>query len=136
VTDGLQAEFGTDRVMDPPLAEAGITGVAVGLAYRGYRPVVEIQFDGFVYPAVDQLVTQLARIERLLTAKGALSDERAAAIAQKADTFAAQMREGCYGLPNPEPLSLFEDVFVEPTPELERQRSQYAAYLAMFDEEA
>ena len=78
----------------------------------------------------------IARLERLLTARGALSDERAAAIKEKADTFATQMREGCYGLPTPEPLSLFEDVFVEPTPELERQRSQYAAYLAMFDEEA
>ena len=62
VTDGLQREFGADRVMDTPLAEAGIMGVAVGLAYRGYRPVVEIQFDGFVYPAVDQLITQVARI--------------------------------------------------------------------------
>ena len=62
VTDGLQRDFGVDRVMDTPLAEAGIMGVAVGLAYRGYRPVVEIQFDGFVYPAVDQLVTQVARI--------------------------------------------------------------------------
>ncbi|MEZ0447406.1 alpha-ketoacid dehydrogenase subunit beta [Cellulomonas sp. ICMP 17802] len=62
VTDGLQRDFGADRVMDTPLAEAGIMGVAVGLAYRGYRPVVEIQFDGFVYPAVDQLVTQVARI--------------------------------------------------------------------------
>jgi pyruvate dehydrogenase E1 component beta subunit len=62
VTDGLQRDFGADRVMDAPLAEAGMMGVAVGLAYRGYRPVVEIQFDGFVYPAVDQLVTQVARI--------------------------------------------------------------------------
>ena len=78
----------------------------------------------------------IARIERLLTARGALTDERAAEITAKADTFAAQMREGCYGLPTPDPLSVFEDVFVEPTPELERQRSQYAAYLAMFDEEA
>ncbi len=62
VTDGLQRDFGADRVMDTPLAEAGIMGVAVGLAYRGYRPVVEIQFDGFVYPAVDQLITQVARM--------------------------------------------------------------------------
>jgi 2-oxoisovalerate dehydrogenase E1 component beta subunit len=62
VTDGLQRDFGADRVMDTPLAEAGIMGVAVGLAYRGYRPVVEIQFDGFVYPALDQLVTQVARM--------------------------------------------------------------------------
>lgn len=62
VTDGLQREFGKDRVMDTPLAEAGIMGVAVGLAYRGFRPVVEIQFDGFIYPAFDQIVTQVAKL--------------------------------------------------------------------------
>lgn len=62
VTDGLQRDFGADRVMDTPLAEAGIMGVAVGLAYRGYRPVVEIQFDGFVYPAFDQIVAQVSRL--------------------------------------------------------------------------
>jgi 2-oxoisovalerate dehydrogenase E1 component beta subunit len=62
VTDGLQRDFGPDRVMDTPLAEAGILGTAVGLAYRGYRPVVEIQFDGFVYPAFDQIVTQVAKL--------------------------------------------------------------------------
>ena len=78
----------------------------------------------------------IARLERLLRARGALSDERAAQITAKADAFATQMREGCYGLPNPEPLSVFDHVLVEPTPELERQRSQYAAYLAMFDGEA
>jgi len=61
VTDGLQRDFG-DRVMDSPLAESGILGVAVGLAYRGFRPVVEIQFDGFSYPAVDQIVTQVSRM--------------------------------------------------------------------------
>ncbi|TQL47717.1 pyruvate dehydrogenase E1 component beta subunit [Homoserinimonas aerilata] len=62
VTDGLQRDFGTDRVMDMPLAEAGIMGTAVGLAYRGYRPVVEIQFDGFIYPAFDQIVAQVAKL--------------------------------------------------------------------------
>ena len=62
VTDGLQKEFGTDRVMDTPLAEAGIMGTAVGLAFRGYRPVVEIQFDGFIYPAFDQIVAQVAKL--------------------------------------------------------------------------
>ena len=51
VTEGLQAEFGDKRVLDTPLAESGIVGTAIGLAMRGYRPVVEIQFDGFVYPA-------------------------------------------------------------------------------------
>src|SRR6478609_1034957 len=78
----------------------------------------------------------IARLERFLRTREALSDERAAAITRKAETFAAEMRKGCYGLEVPEPLSVFENVLVEPTPELERQRSQYAAYLAMFDEEA
>jgi 2-oxoisovalerate dehydrogenase E1 component beta subunit len=62
VTEGLQAEFGRDRVVDSPLAESGIIGTAVGLALGGYRPVVEIQFDGFVFPGFDQLVTQVARM--------------------------------------------------------------------------
>lgn len=61
ITDGLQAEFGEQRVLDTPLAESGIVGTAVGLALRGYRPVVEIQFDGFVYPAYDQIVCQVAK---------------------------------------------------------------------------
>ncbi|HET8970806.1 MAG TPA: alpha-ketoacid dehydrogenase subunit beta [Candidatus Nanopelagicales bacterium] len=61
VTDGLQKDFGEDRVIDTPLAESGIVGSAVGLAMRGYRPVVEIQFDGFVFPAFDQIVTQVAK---------------------------------------------------------------------------
>jgi pyruvate dehydrogenase E1 component beta subunit len=62
VTDGLQRDFGPRRVMDTPLAESGILGTAIGLAYRGYRPVCEIQFDGFVYPAFDQILSQLARM--------------------------------------------------------------------------
>ena len=60
VTDGLQKDFGESRVVDTPLAESGIVGTAVGLALRGYRPVCEIQFDGFVFPAFDQIVSQLA----------------------------------------------------------------------------
>lgn len=62
VTDGLQKDFGDQRVMDTPLAESAIMGAAVGLTYRGFRPVVEIQFDGFVYPAYDQIVNQVARL--------------------------------------------------------------------------
>jgi 2-oxoisovalerate dehydrogenase E1 component beta subunit len=62
VTDGLQKDFGEHRVMDTPLAESGIIGTAIGLAMRGYRPICEIQFDGFVYPAYDQIVSQLAKI--------------------------------------------------------------------------
>ncbi|MDX6365428.1 MAG: 2-oxoisovalerate dehydrogenase component beta subunit [Nocardioidaceae bacterium] len=62
VTDGLQKDFGEDRVIDTPLAESGILGTAVGLAMCGYRPVCEIQFDGFVYPAYDQIVSQVAKM--------------------------------------------------------------------------
>src|SRR5450432_4797898 len=62
ITDGLQKDFGEDRVTDTPLAESGIIGTAIGLALRGYRPVCEIQFDGFVFPAFDQIVSQLAKM--------------------------------------------------------------------------
>ncbi|MFI0419089.1 alpha-ketoacid dehydrogenase subunit beta [Spongiactinospora sp. 9N601] len=62
VTDGLQKDFGEDRVIDTPLAESGIVGTAIGLALRGYRPVCEIQFDGFVFPASNQIITQLAKM--------------------------------------------------------------------------
>src|SRR3974377_1270338 len=60
VTEGLQQAFGARRVIDTPLAESGVVGTAVGLAVRGYRPVCEIQFDGFIYPAFDQIVSQVA----------------------------------------------------------------------------
>ena len=62
ITDGLQKDFGEHRVLDTPLAESGIIGTAVGLAVRGFRPVCEIQFDGFVFPAFDQIVSQLAKL--------------------------------------------------------------------------
>ena len=62
VTDGLQKDFGDNRVLDTPLAESGIIGTAVGLAMRGYRPVTEIQFDGFVFPGFDQIISQVAKI--------------------------------------------------------------------------
>ena len=62
VTDGLPKDFGEARVIDTPLAESGIIGTANGLALRGYRPICEIQFDGFVFPAFDQIVTQLAKM--------------------------------------------------------------------------
>ena len=62
ITDGLQKDFGENRVIDTPLAESGIIGTAVGLAIRGFRPVCEIQFDGFVYPAYDQIVCQVAKM--------------------------------------------------------------------------
>ena len=62
VTEGLQKDFGHHRVIDSPLAESGIVGTAVGMALRGYRPVCEIQFDGFVFPAFDQIVSQVAKM--------------------------------------------------------------------------
>ncbi|ACU40775.1 alpha-ketoacid dehydrogenase subunit beta [Actinosynnema pretiosum subsp. pretiosum] len=62
ITDGLQKDFGEQRVLDTPLAESGIVGTAVGLALRGYRPVCEIQFDGFIFPAFDQIVSQVAKL--------------------------------------------------------------------------
>src|SRR5699024_1816450 len=61
-TDGLQKVFGGDRGVDTPLAESGIVGTAIGLAVAGYRPVCEIQFDGFIFPAYDQITTQLAKL--------------------------------------------------------------------------
>jgi pyruvate dehydrogenase E1 component beta subunit len=62
VTEGLHAEFGDKRVLDTPLAESGIVGTAIGLAMRGFRPVCEIQFDGFIYPGFDQITSQLAKL--------------------------------------------------------------------------
>lgn len=62
VTDGLHKDFGDHRVMDTPLAESGIVGTAIGMAMRGYRSVIEIQFDGFIFPAYDQITTQLAKM--------------------------------------------------------------------------
>ena len=63
VTEGLHAEFGQKRVFNSPIAEAGIVGTAIGLAMRGYRPVAEIQFDGFIFPAFNQIVSQLAKLQ-------------------------------------------------------------------------
>jgi 2-oxoisovalerate dehydrogenase E1 component beta subunit len=71
VTDGLQRDFGERRVMDTPLGESGIVGTAIGLAFRGYRPVCEIQFDGYIYPAFNQIVAQLAKLH--YRTKGAVS---------------------------------------------------------------
>lgn len=62
VTEGLHGEFGQQRVFNSPIAESGMVGTAIGLAMRGYRPVVEIQFDGFVFPAFNQITTQLAKL--------------------------------------------------------------------------
>jgi len=64
ITDGLQKDFGQDRVVDTPLAESAIVGTAVGLSIRGYRPVCEMQFDGFVFPAFDQIVSQVAKLHK------------------------------------------------------------------------
>src|SRR3977135_1507556 len=71
ITDGLQKDFGEQRVFDTPLGESGIIGTAVGLAIRGYRPVCEIQFDGFVFPGYDQIVSQLAKLRSRSQGRGA-----------------------------------------------------------------
>jgi pyruvate dehydrogenase E1 component beta subunit len=62
VTEGLQAKFGENRVFDTPLAESGIIGVSIGMAVKGLRPVAEIQFEGFLHPAMDQIMNHAARI--------------------------------------------------------------------------
>ena len=62
ITDGLQAKHGEDRVFDTPLAESGILGMSVGLAMAGFHPIPEVQFDGFAYPAINQIVCQIARM--------------------------------------------------------------------------
>lgn len=62
ITDGLQAKYGTGRVFDTPLAESGILGMSVGLAMAGFHPIPEVQFDGFAYPAINQIVCQIARM--------------------------------------------------------------------------
>ena len=62
VTEGILAEFGPKRIFNSPIAEAGIVGTGIGLAMRGYRPVAEIQFDGFIFPAFNQITTQLAKM--------------------------------------------------------------------------
>ena len=64
VTDGLQAEYGEARVFDTPISEAGIAGAAVGLCFAGWRPVVEMQFDAFSYPAMEQVVMPQAKLPR------------------------------------------------------------------------
>ena len=63
VTEGILGEFGPKRIFNSPIAEAGIVGTAIGLTMRGYRPVAEIQFDGFVFPAFNQITTQLAKLQ-------------------------------------------------------------------------
>ncbi len=63
ITDGLKKDFGEHRVLDTPLAESGIVGTAVGLALRGYKPICEMQFDGFTFPAFDQIISQVAKVQ-------------------------------------------------------------------------
>ncbi|MFF5083342.1 alpha-ketoacid dehydrogenase subunit beta [Actinoplanes sp. NPDC000266] len=72
ITDGLSAEFGEDRCFDTPLAESGIVGVAVGMAMNGMRPVVEMQFDAFAYPAFEQIVSHVAKMRNRTRGKVSL----------------------------------------------------------------
>ena len=72
ITQGLQNKFGSDRVFDTPASEAGIVGISVGLALNGFRPIVEIQFDGFVFPAMNQICAHVARYTQRVGEPGAL----------------------------------------------------------------
>jgi 2-oxoisovalerate dehydrogenase E1 component beta subunit len=72
ITDGLTRDFGADRCFDTPLAEAGIVGVAVGLAMGGFRPVVEMQFDAFAYPAFEQITSHVAKLRNRTRGKVSL----------------------------------------------------------------
>jgi pyruvate/2-oxoglutarate/acetoin dehydrogenase E1 component len=74
VTEGLQKDFGPQRVIDAPLAESGIVGTSIGMAIRGYRPVIEIQFDAFIFPAYDQIVTQVVEAVQPHPGQGAHPD--------------------------------------------------------------
>ncbi|MDQ3991220.1 MAG: alpha-ketoacid dehydrogenase subunit beta, partial [Actinomycetota bacterium] len=71
ITDGLQADFGDERVFDTPLAESGIVGTAIGLCMAGWKPVCEMQFDAFSYPALDQVISHVAKFR--FRAAGAMS---------------------------------------------------------------
>lgn len=131
------------------LAVMAVTRIALDRARRGdgptfveavtYRRGPHTTSDDptrYVDPAVQaqwESRDPITRVGRLLETRGVLTEDRASEIKEKAERFAHEMREGCLGLAEPGPLSVFEHVFVEPTPALERQRSQYAAYLAMFE---
>ena len=72
ITEGLTAAFGKDRCFDTPLAEAGIVGMAVGMAMNGFRPVIEMQFDAFAYPAFEQIVSHVAKMRNRTRGRVAL----------------------------------------------------------------
>ncbi|MCU1432236.1 MAG: pdhA, partial [Actinotalea sp.] len=132
------------------LAVMAVTRVALERARRGegptfieavtYRMGPHTTSDDptrYTDPAVHEAWTAkdpILRLERLLTSEGLLTEDVARAVTAKADAVAREMRDGCYGLAVPEPLSVFDHVYTTPSTWLERQRSQYAAYLAMFSE--
>jgi pyruvate dehydrogenase E1 component beta subunit len=72
LTNGLRDKYGEDRVIDSPLAEAGLVGTAIGLALNGFRPIVELQFDGFIFPALNQICTHVARMHIRMSEEGLL----------------------------------------------------------------
>ena len=63
ITEGLQKRYGADRVFDSPLAESGIVGTALGMAVSGLRPIVELQFEGFTFPAFNQILSNVSRMQ-------------------------------------------------------------------------
>ena len=197
ITDGLQKDFGENRVIDTPLAEAGIVGTAVGLAIRGYRPVCEIQFDGFVFPAYNQIVAQVAKMYyrslgnvtlpiviripygggigavehhsespeayfahtpglKVVTCsnpadaygmiqQAITSDDpivffepkrrywEKGEVDQKAGEVALSLRERVLAMPDPQPVTMFDNVYPNGSPEVDLQRRQFEEYQATFE---
>src|SRR5690625_1208909 len=88
VTEGLQKDFGPQRVIDAPLAESGIVGTSIGMAIRGYRPVIEIQFDAFIFPAYDQSDALVVGLD-----DGGVDQERDAMAVRAADDAGSGSRE-------------------------------------------
>ena len=128
VTEGLQKKFGSSRVFDAPIAEAGIVATAVGMAAYGLRPINEIQFADYIYPGYDQIVSEVARM-RYRTV-GEWDEERHAALLESLgeEVRAAQKTAEKLGTLQSDPYndvdSMFEDVFAELPWHLREQRAQ------------
>ena len=138
ITDGLQKDFGDDRVIDTPLAESGIIGTAIGLAIRGYRPVCEIQFDGFVFPAYNQIVAQVAKmyyrsggkvrvpmVIRIPFGGGIGAVEHHSESPEAYFSHTAGLKVVACSSP--------QDAYAGGSPLLDEQRERFAGYLASFE---
>ncbi|NMR21396.1 pyruvate dehydrogenase (acetyl-transferring) E1 component subunit alpha [Cellulomonas fimi] len=133
--DVLAVMAATRQALDRARRGAGPTFIEA-VTYRRGPHTTSDDPSRYVDPAVQQAweaKDPILRVERLLERSGHLTEERATAVRSRADALAAEMRRGCTGLDAPPPLSVFDHVYTSPTTWLVRQRSQYAAYLAMFE---